>query len=269
MADGIFIIRGGFFGWEFTHKLLYVIFGLILCIYDWKKNKRKDYFWVFIFGTMLYIGSEILLYFFGGRVMQEKFLFGMDVTSMPWLWIPLLAVGDVVVLAVIALFFADRIRNTETRKKWGILFIIWLVCRDVLPYIIFFGLGNSFATIDINNPSIYSRRNMIEIGTLIALSILVGIAIIWLVKTDKKSRKRGLYMVGVMLILMTVWSFGEWFSGQRWIEFGPEEGPWTLAPPLLQFAMFAYDIVIEMGLFTLCFLAIPHFLKLIKPEKRH
>ena len=112
------MIRGGYFGWEFTHKLLYVIFGLILCIYDWKKNKRKDYFWVFIFGTMLYLGSEIMLFFGGGRVMQEKYLFGINVTSMHWLTIPLMAVGDVVMLTVIALFFADRIRNVETRKIW-------------------------------------------------------------------------------------------------------------------------------------------------------
>ncbi len=268
MPDGIFIIRGGYFGWEFTHKLLYVIFGLILCIYDWKKNKRKDYFWIFIFGTMLYLGSEIMLYTFGGRVMQDKLLFGLDITSMTYLWIPLLAVGDVVMLAVIALFFADRIRNSETRKKWGIIFIAWLFCRDVLPYLIIFGLGDTFDTISIGDPLIYSRRNMIEMGTLMALSIMVVIAIIWLVKTDKKSRKRALYMLGVMLILMTVWSFGEWFAGQRWIEVGPEEGPWDLAPPLLQFAMFAYDIVIEMGLFTLCFLAIPSFSKLIKSEKQ-
>ncbi|MBY9006412.1 MAG: hypothetical protein KGD63_06610 [Candidatus Lokiarchaeota archaeon] len=268
MTDGIFIIRGGFFGWEFTLKLLYIIFGLILCIYDWKKNKRKDYFWVFLFGTMLYIGSEIMLYFFGGRVMQENFLFNMNITSMPWLWIPMLAVGDVVMLAVIALFFADRIRNSETRKKWGILFIIWVFCRDGLPYIILFSLGYKFNTISIGDPLIYSRRNMIEIGTIMALSIFIGITIIWLVKTDKKSRKRGLYMIGVMIILMTAWSLGEWFSGQRWIEVGPEEGPWTIAPPLLQFMMFAYDIVIEMGLFTLCFLAVPYFLKLIKSEKQ-
>lgn len=53
--------------------------------------------------------------------MQEKLLFGIDITTMHWLWIPLLSVGDIVMLAVIALFFADRIRETETRKKWGIL----------------------------------------------------------------------------------------------------------------------------------------------------
>jgi hypothetical protein len=74
-------------------------------------------------------------------------------------------------------------------------------------------------------------------------------------------------MIGTMIILMTVWSFGEWFAGQRWIEVG-SEGSWTQAPPILEFAMFAYDIIIEMGLFTLCFLEIPHFLKLIKPENQ-
>jgi len=265
MAD-IYIIRGGFFGWEFTHKLLYVIFGLILCIYDWKKNKRKDYFWIFIFGTALYIGSEIMLFFFGGRVMQENLLFGININSMPWLWIPLLSMGDVVMLAVIALFFADRIRETESRKKWVIIFIIWVICRDIFPYLILLSLGFTSDTISIGDPLIYSRRNMTETGTIISLSLFVAISIIWLIRTDKKSRKRGLYMVGVMLILMTVWSFGEWFSGQRWIEVGTE-GSWTLAPPILQFGMFLYDIVIEMGMFTLCFLAIPTTFKLIKSEK--
>jgi hypothetical protein len=207
-----------------------------------------------------------MLFSFGGRDMQGQLLFGMDINSMPWLWIPLLAIGDVVVLAVIALFFADRIRVSETRKKWGIVFIVWVFLRDVLPYLILFGLGDNFDTIIVGD--YYSRRNMIEIGTLIALSTMIVIGIIWLVKTDKKSRKRGLYMIGIMLILMIVWSFGEWFSGQRWIEVGPEEGPWTLAPPLLQFGMFLYDIVIEMGLFTVCFLAVPYLLKLIKPEKQ-
>lgn len=72
-------------------------------------------------------------------------------------------------------------------------------------------------------------------------------------------------MIGTMIIYMTAWTIGEWFAGQRWIEIG-EEGSWYYAPPLLQFGMLAYDIVIEMGLFTLCFLAIPSLLKLIKKQ---
>ena len=268
MADNIYIIRGGFFGWEFTHKLLYIIFGLVICIYDWKKNKRKDYFWLLIFGTMMYIGSETMLFLSEGRIMYEKFLFGMNVTSMHWLSIPMMAIADVVILSIICLFFADRIRTPETRRKWGFLFIIWLFCRDIVPYIILFSLGNTFATISIGDPFIPSRRSMIEIGTLTALSITIAIGIIWLFTTDKESKKRGLYMIAVMLILMTVWTFGEWLAGQRWIEVGPEGGPWTLAPPPLQFGMLAYDIVIEMGLFTLCFLAIPALLKLIKLKKQ-
>jgi len=127
-------------------------------------------------------------------------------------------------------------------------------------------LGYSFATISIGDPLIPSRRNMTETGTIIALSTLVMIGLIWLFRTDKKSRKRGLYMIGVMIIYMAAWTIGEWFAGQRWIEFGPEGGPWELATPLLSFGMLMYDIVIEMGLFTLCFLAIPSLLKLIKKQ---
>jgi hypothetical protein len=170
-------------------------------------------------------------------------------------------------MAVIALFFADRLRNLETRKKWGIIFILWLFCRDILPYLILFGLGSTFTTISIGNSFIPSRRNMTEIGTLTALPITIIIALVWLFRTNKESRKRGLYMFGVMLILMIAWTFGEWLAGQRWIEVGPEEGPWTLAPPLIHIGMLLYDIVVEMGLFTLSFLAIPSLLKLIKKEE--
>ena len=108
---------------------------------------------------------------------------------------------------------------------------------------------------------------MNEIGTLIALFIIIAITLAWLLITDKESRKRGLYMFSVMIILMTVWTVSEWFAGQRWIEVGPEGGPWTLAPPLLSFAMLSYDIIFEMGLFTLSFLAGPSLLRLIKSTK--
>ena len=199
--------------------------------------------------------------------MQEKYLFGINVTSMTWLTIPLLVMADVVVIAVIAIFFADRLRNPETRKKWGILFVIWIVGRDLIPYIILYVLGYSFATVSVGDPLIPSRRNMTETGTLIALSIMIVIGLIWLFRTDKESRKRGLYMIGVMIILMAIWTFGEWFAGQRWIEIGEEGGPWVLPHPLLQFSMLLYDIVVEMGLFTVCFLAIPSLLKLIKKQE--
>ena len=200
--------------------------------------------------------------------MQDKLLFGTDITSMPSLWIPMMAIGDVVVPAVMALFIADRIRSPETRRKWILILVIWLLVRDFLPYVFLYISGSSFANIPIGDPLIFSRRNMIEIGTLMALSIIIIITLIWFLRTDKQSRQRGLYMIGVMLILMTVWSFGEWLAGHRWIEVGPEKGPWTLAPPLISLGMFAYDIVIEMGLFTASFLAFPSLFKLIEAEKR-
>jgi len=267
MYDGIFIIRGGFFGFDWTHKLFYLIAGILLCIYDWKKNNRKDYFWVYLSGALLYIGSEVMLFIFGGRVMQEKLLFGMNITSMPWLWIPMMAIADVVVLGVMALFFADRIRNLETRRRWTFIFVVWLLLRDILPYVFLYITGSRFANVPVGDPLIFSRRNIIETGTIMALSTIIIVTLIWFFKTDKESRNRGLYMVGVMVIMMTVWSCGEWLAGQRWIEVGLEDGPWTLAPPLLSIGMFAYDIIIEMGLFTLSFLAFPSLFKLIKSRK--
>lgn len=268
MAEGIFMIRGGFFGFDWTHKLIYLIGGLILCIYDWKKNNRKDYFWVYLFGASLYIGSEVMLFLFDGRVMQDKFLFGMNITSMQWFWIPVMAIGDVVVLGVIALFFADRIRVQETQRRWILYLVIWLLLRDVLPYVILFISGSSFADIAIGDPLVYSRRNMIEMGTLIALPAIIIPTLIWFFRTNKETRQRVFYMFGVMVVLMTVWTCGEWFAGQRWIEVGPVSGPWTLASPLLSTGMFAYDIIIEMGLFTASFLAFPSIFRLIKSRNK-
>ena len=52
--ESIFMIRGGSFGEDFGRKLIMSIIGLLICVYDWKTNdKRKDYFWVFIVGTII------------------------------------------------------------------------------------------------------------------------------------------------------------------------------------------------------------------------
>ena len=71
--ESVFMIRGGSFGEDFGLKLIMGLAALAACIYDWRKNKRLDYLWVYFFATLIWAGSEIMLQLGGTRVFQEKF----------------------------------------------------------------------------------------------------------------------------------------------------------------------------------------------------
>ena len=74
-------------------------------------------------------------------------------------------------------------------------------------------------------------------------------------------------MLIIVIADMVFWTLGEWITGQRWIEIGTED-PLNVkhANPFLEFAIITYDIIIEMGIFCVSFLAIAYFVKLIKPK---
>ncbi|MFX1339888.1 MAG: hypothetical protein ACFFDK_14845, partial [Promethearchaeota archaeon] len=58
--ESVFLIRGGSFGNDWGQKLIVAIIGIIACMYDYKTNeKRLDYFWVFITGTIIWSAVEL------------------------------------------------------------------------------------------------------------------------------------------------------------------------------------------------------------------
>ena len=74
-----------------------------------------------------------------------------------------------------------------------------------------------------------------------------------------------------MVMITTIWTILEWLTGQRWIEIGILNPNGTYsnlhrAPPLIEFLALAYDVVIEIVLAYVPFLAIPYLLGLIKSE---
>jgi len=77
--ESIFMIRGGAFGFDFGYKLIVSIITILICFYDWKTNdKRLDYFWVFITGTLIFIMAEIGMQFSGTRVLISQLGFGLQ-----------------------------------------------------------------------------------------------------------------------------------------------------------------------------------------------
>ncbi len=274
LFENIFMIRGGAFGTDFGIKLIFSIINILICIYDCKTNdKRLDYFWVFLTATLILIMGELLWQTFGIRVIREKYLFGINITTWLWLTIPLQAISEGALMAIIGIFFGDRIMNEETRKKWIVVLILFIVLRFFLPTIVLVSMGFNYANVNVGDPNIPSRRNIFAIGTLITLSLFGSIAILWLIRTDSETRKRGLFLILVALIVSIFWTLGEWIPGQRWVEVGTQNPDGTYsnlrsADPLLEFGILAYDIVIEMVLLYVSFLAIPYLLKLIKSEKK-
>lgn len=269
ILESIFMIRGGGFGEDFGSKLIMAIIGVLICVYDWKTNdKRKDYFWVFITGTIIWSSAELILQLAGTRALQEKYLFGLDVTNALWLTIPLQGMSEGALVAVIGMVFGDRMLNKETRKTGIIIFIIVLggLSLSYLRY------GINYDSVNAGNLKIPSRRDIFPLSAVIFIIILCSIALLWLATTDSYARKRGIMMDIIMAVFIAVWTLSEWLTGQRWIEVGTinSDGSYSnlrRAPPLIEFGALAYDVLIEVSLIYVPFLAIPYLLGLIKTEK--
>ncbi|MHA1336093.1 MAG: hypothetical protein ACTSPW_10180 [Promethearchaeota archaeon] len=270
LLESIFMIRGGSFGQDFGEKLIFSIIGILICIYDYKtKNRRKDYFWVFITGTVIWASAEFILQITGMRIFQEKYLFGINITNMLWLTLLLQGMSEGAFVAVFGLLFGDRVINDDMRKKWLIYFLIVLGLFSML----YIGSGINFNNVDIGNPNIPSRRDMFTLSSIAFLCTLSGIAIFWLIITKSDyTRKRGLYMYLFMVLFIAWWTFLEWITGQRWIEMGtinPDDTYSNLhrAPPLIEFGALAFDVLVEVSLIYVPFLAFPNWLGLIKQNE--
>jgi hypothetical protein len=275
LFESIFMIRGGFFGYDFSIKLIITLFAISLCYYDWRKNeKRLDYFWVFLIGTLIWSLAELLLQLVGIRELQEKYLFGIDITSWFWLTIPLQGMSEGAFVAVLSLFVGDRILNREKRKEGKIglfIFLGYIIIRYGIVYSILFSMGSNFLNVNVGDLDVPSRRDIFTIPSLIYLAVFIAPFIYWYIRTNKQARKRANFMLAIMLINISLWTILEWLTGQRWIEVGikTSEGTYlylSRAPALVEFLALAFDVIVEIALMYMPFLAIPYLLGLIKPE---
>ncbi len=266
ILESIFMIRGGRFGQNFSFKVLMIIATLIVCFYDWKKNDRLDYFWIFIVGTIIWTCAEIGLQIRGTRILKEKILFRVDVSENLLITIPIQGMSEGATVAIIGVFFGDRLMSEETRDKAIVIFILFLSM-----FLLFFIRGFNFLNVNVGG-DVPSRRDMFPIYAIIFTIVVITPAIIWLLTTDPYSRKRGLYMLMVMLIFASWWTFTEWITGQRWIEIGTvnPDGTFSIqsrATFPIEFLALLYDVVIEISLMYVPFLAIPYLIGAIKPDR--
>ena len=271
--ENVFLIRGGSFGTDWGMKLIIAIIALGACVYDYLKNdKRLDYFLVFVTGTIMWSIVELMLQLLGGRVVPEKFFFGLDVSNLLWFTIPVQAMCEAGAIGVLGVYFGDRIFLDKKKRKNNVI-LYALVLIMVTSSFLYAGFlnGTNFTNVDVGG-IVPSRRQMWDIPGIIATAIIIAPTIYWLAITDPKSRKRGLYMILIMLIWSIVWSIGQWVIGERWIEVGIVniDGSFSdlrRADPITEFLAIAYDAIFEITLVYSPFIAIPYLLGLIKSEK--
>lgn len=259
LFESIFIVRGGFWGEEYDFKLLFSIVALCICIIDWKWKERKDYFWVYLTSFLFWSSVELAIQVIGIREMPQRFLFGMEIPI--WLSIPLQGLAEGTTVGIMALFITDLYINEETRKYSVLALGIVVIAISLIMF------SHGIYTPNVGG-DVPARREVFPIWVLLIIP-LVSPAIYWLIKTDKDSRKRGLYMFLVMFFLGCAWYLVYWLSGQRWVEIGTKNPDGTYsnlrrAPPIIEFMVILYNAFVEIALIYMPFLAIPYLLRLIK-----
>ncbi|MBD3337611.1 MAG: hypothetical protein GF353_00790 [Candidatus Lokiarchaeota archaeon] len=277
-SENVYMVRGGIgvgpFNTDFNVKLIFAIATACMVIYDWKKNNRLDYFWVSIFGTLIWTVAETFLQLRGYREFQKNYIFGLPLPG--FIAIPLQGLVEGGFIAVTCLFITDWIRQKQTRH-------LAIIIYGILMGVMFIGsFVNGIQTPNYGG-NVPSRRNMTAITPLIFLGILTYANLAFFVihprpqwegrkigtylriKPTRGDRIRGYYMFVLMLIFGTVWTVGEYLAGTRWIEVG-SEGSTRHAPILIEILAFAFDIIIEITVAYIPFYTLPLGLKLIKSE---
>ncbi len=260
LLESIFIVRGGFWGEEYDFKLLFAVVAIIICIVDWKWKDRKDYFWILLTGFIFWSGVEMLLQLTGIRDMPNRYLFGVNIPI--WLSIPLQGLSEGVAVGIMGIFITDLYIEKETRKYSLLTFLLVLI----LITLIMFSHGIYVPDVGGDVPS---RRDVFPLWELLII-ILAAPAIYWFIKTDKKSRKRGFYMLFTMFVLGCAWYLVYWLSGQRWVEIGIKNIDGTYsnlrrAIPIVELLVAIFNAFVEIALIYMPFLAIPYLFGLIKP----
>ena len=260
LNDTVFMIRDGTFGSGFEQKLIFSLIAVGLCFIDWcENNKRKDYFWVFLFGTIIWTAAEFLQQLSGVREMDAGTLWGLQIP----LFFSLILQGafEGAFIAIWGLFAADRLISRDKRKK-----IIGIITWS--GYTIYAVIGTLFqmkSAKDVGG-DVASRRNMLAPMAIIFLVSILALDIIWMWRCGNNTkRKRILVFYLSMMIFAAIWTMSEFIANTRWIEVGIIISS-TRAEPFVEFLALTWDVTVEIAAAYVPFLIIPYILKLVSNQ---
>lgn len=250
------MIRGsegtGPFNTDFSVKLVIGIAAILIVAYEYGRNKKRYFVGLLTTGTIMWSCAELILQLTGIREFKPAYIFGWVVPF--WIQIPLQGLVEGAFIAIFCMFFGDRIwgNGNKITRRWAILVFSILMGLMVL---------SSFRNgVQVPNygGDVPSRREMFGLLSTIFLGVLVGIDILFFKRADPEFKRRGYALTILMTIFGTLWTLGEWAAGTRWIEMGGD-GVYYHAPPVVEFLALSYDVIVEITLAYVPFLAIPYF----------
>ena len=250
--DPIYIIRDAAFGRDFTPKVITAFIAIALVLWDWRTQKRKDYLWVFLVGTVLWGGAEAFLAIQGIRDMPERVVAGRPI-GLPLSYL-IQGMSEGAFIAVIGLFVGDRYL-CRARRRSGI--IIGAVALVLLA-------AATFRSRRLLDPeAVASRRDILDTRALVVLLIACGLGVVFYVLW-RQWRPRTMAMFVYMVIFGAVWAATQVAIGGRWVEVDAADGGYERAGPLITLFALSWDVIIEIALAYVLFLALPVWLRLMR-----
>jgi hypothetical protein len=122
--ESAYMIRGGLFGEDFTIQFLLSVAAFVVCLADWRMHRRKDYFWVFITGSVVWTLAELVLQLTQTRELGTTYLFGIPIPFA--LSVILQGMAEGAAIAILGICIGDLLLAKSSRKAGMIAFAIIL-----------------------------------------------------------------------------------------------------------------------------------------------
>lgn len=254
--DPVYIIRDAGFGRDFTPKFWSAIICVGLVLWDMRTQRRLDYLWVFITGSVLWGSAEAFLSFQGIREMPERVMFGHPL-QLGWSYV-VQGMAEGALVAVGGLFLADRFLCKQRRGRAWIL-VAAFVAAIVLST---FRSGRNLAGLG----EAASRRNVLDTRALLFLLVVSALAVFFYV-VYREWRPRTMAMFVMMLVIGASWAIAQVSIQGRWVEVASADGGFQRAPALVAIGALTFDVVVEIALIYVPFLAIPVMVRLMRDPR--
>jgi hypothetical protein len=260
----IFIIRGsGSSYMDFNLKFILAISAIAITVYDWRKNHRLDYFWIVLIVT-LGLPIEAYVQMTGRRIFHQNYLFGIKLPYLVQLLIQ--SLSEMSFDTVLLMFLGERMMNEKTRKNAMIVFAAIMVAWLALIF------SNGIQT-PVYGGEVPSRRVISGTGELAVVLTAAAVTSAFFLTEDgrryilavpsKEDKRRGLFLLILLIIYGAVGQIGMYLAGVRWVEIGVL-GSTMHAPILIEIVGFMYNFIFEYAFAYTQTFAIAVGLKLIK-----
>ncbi|MFW9904198.1 MAG: hypothetical protein ACFFFH_07700 [Candidatus Thorarchaeota archaeon] len=249
------MIRNGLFAIDYEMKLILALIGFSVCILFVIMSKKNDYLYIFITGVVIWSVFELMITLLGIRSGVKPTIFGIE---LHWFIAGIIrGSSEGAVVAIVGIIFGDYISSRDHVKiafPAAILILAFFVSRTLI---------NGLPDKEIGG-AVLSRREIFAWPSVLFFLFFVILVTTWYIsQKDSQIKKRVRNMFISTCIFSSIWSIAQYVANTRWIEVKTNT-TYVRAPPIVEFLVFAWDIIFEISLCYVAFLVIPSILNLIK-----